>query len=101
SPTSAPSPLPLHDALPIFVVPLQVLRPHALSRPAARHRLGVARRSQLRRRCRQARQNPDALPPSVCFPSRIAQVQMDPVGSPPRSEEHTSELQSLTNLLCP
>src|SRR5262249_62107012 len=59
-------PLPLHDALPIYLPP----------GPASS--AGECSRCSVRSRC--------------LTPSRS--------GRPPRSEEHTSELQSLTNLVC-
>src|SRR5262249_60712268 len=71
TPPPAPSPLPLHDALPICRA-----RP---SRSGSWSRACCCRR---RRTARPARRSP---PNSRCRR---------------RSEEHTSELQSLTNLVC-
>src|SRR5438046_7461492 len=73
--TSDVSPLSLHDALPIYAA---VLAP-----AIEQHRDRVAR-SQM-----------------ICFGERFADEQFTTsAGREPRSEEHTSELQSLTNLVC-
>src|SRR5690606_41508942 len=70
----------LHDALPIFRAPprdqhRQVREP--------RHRRAPPRRSARRQRRAHLHRAPRA-----------------PLGEPPRSEEHTSELQSRENLVC-
>src|SRR5438046_7181886 len=68
--TRAISPLSLHDALPIS--PQTAWRKRALSRPS-----------------------------SAIQPRNEAESRSGYIGSRlPRSEEHTSELQSLTNLVC-
>src|SRR5438046_3233397 len=77
-------PLSLHDALPIYLPPSA--RPGRDARPGgagalAAPRVGVAARLLRRRRARRARA-------------------LDGGGRGVRSEEHTSELQSLTNLVC-
>src|SRR5262249_60821994 len=81
-PPTQTSPLPLHDALPILVSPRPSRsrpgRGRSLRIPPARGRRPPAARSSFR-------------PPGA-----------DGLGWPSaaRSEEHTSELQSLTNLVC-
>src|SRR5262249_62342484 len=79
------SPLSLHDALPIFLAERRELRPRlgrrASKRPAPSGSAPRWRRGR-RRACRRAGSRGSRRP------------------SRGRSEEHTSELQSLTNLVC-
>src|SRR5690606_41662551 len=87
-PTTAIYPLPLHDALPIFV---EVLEGHVLR---GRERL---RRDRIGRRRRRGCPAANDL---------LGRGDVRAVGRPafhlelPRSEEHTSELQSRENLVC-
>src|SRR5262249_60977320 len=76
------SPLSLHDALPISGGAL---------RASAGHRAGAGRCA---RRC--AGRYADAAVRGVAPAAHVAGA----MGAPTRSEEHTSELQSLTNLVC-
>src|SRR5262249_59999718 len=85
--TTALSPLSLHDALPICRHrPGGCRRPWRVPPPPRRRRRGCSRRTCHRR---GRRRGPSHVP--SCPARRRAR---------PRSEEHTSELQSLTNLVC-
>src|SRR5262249_62052094 len=86
------SPLSLHDALPIYVLTAGRGAAHGagldLGAGGAQDRTGL---SPVRRRRRAFPQAHRAAPPRA----------RDAEGRPGhRSEEHTSELQSLTNLVC-
>src|SRR5699024_12437995 len=78
-PAPLTSPLPLHDALPIYPAP-------ARPPPGARSRASAARRPAAS--AWAAPRSPSWAPGRDC------------AGSAPRSEEHTSELQSRFDLVC-
>src|SRR5258706_7225527 len=79
--------LSLHDALPISVRAASPHRAHACDRGGWIHLSPRPRRRPRRAPHGQPRPTPDAPPHRAC-------------ASTVRSEEHTSELQSLTNLVC-
>src|SRR5262249_59380210 len=83
-PTPAIPPLPLHDALPIYREGL--VRSHDFARPAILWRRWP--------------QTPPRSP--ACWRRWRPGTRRRWIGSPrsSRSEEHTSELQSLTNIVC-
>src|SRR5262249_61689235 len=79
-PTPELSPLPLHDALPISYYP-----------PISR---------ELRSCTAQRTKAASRRLPSGARPRKRSSASAIEPGRSPRSEEHTSELQSLTNLVC-
>src|SRR5262249_61457878 len=95
----APSPLSLHDALPISCRP-----------PLGRHTVRLRRHRWRRRRrccCSHRRRSRPTRPSSSTSsttswpPTTVSSCFWPSIGvSRLRSEEHTSELQSLTNLVC-
>src|SRR5262245_56914191 len=97
SPTPVPMPLSLHDALPIWSRTWSAAR--SIRRIAARRPPPSATDSSARRTCPRPRR---------CSPSPRRTTSPAPPTSPPsasacgrsRSEEHTSELQSLRHLVC-
>src|SRR5690606_39952449 len=88
-PPAQRSPLSLHDALPISPLPEEAPAPPAAQRPARLQSFGLG-----------------LLPPRVPSPGRRGARPTRPGPNPigqgdrPRSEEHTSELQSRENLVC-
>src|SRR5262249_60211307 len=80
TPPTATYPLSLHDALPIYRA--RIFRPHLLVAALEGERLAVVRRQSGKRK-----------EIVIAVPERL-------LLESPRSEEHTSELQSLTNLVC-
>src|SRR5262249_61402306 len=91
-----PPPASLHDALPVYFLADEHL-PAAPGVAALQQRLEVAKRTPLLL-CFLAQQSED---PRRLAPQRRGQpVERWPQLGLGRSEEHTSELQSLTNLVC-
>src|SRR2546425_11538772 len=84
------SPLPLHDPLPIFWRQPRSRRPGIPLRPPPPLRCRVAARASPRRPSRRAR--PRRARRRACSPCTSRRNA--------RSEEHTSELQSLAYLVC-
>src|SRR5262249_62314457 len=85
------SPLSLHDALPIYAAMTQ--------RRAEQRLVALALRRMVARRLKMAVPGLDLRDVA----SRVGQLGVNDLGAggaQPRSEEHTSELQSLTNLVC-
>src|SRR5205823_14433455 len=90
-------PLSLHDALPIWLLDAGRRRPGARLPPALLAALPRHRRRHHFRPRRAARTGPRGRP----VQGRRLRARRPPLHVPlPRSEEHTSELQSLAYLVC-
>src|SRR2546427_11416648 len=93
--TTEISPLPLHDALPIPIVELGGILHEDMQEHARKNRYPTPSRPRAAQRGRIT-----AAVPGLAGTPPLRQARTAQPSPPARSEEHTSELQSQSNLVC-